>query len=108
MGKIMFFASAILHCLPSGSKFDVPLEFDFPVEEEDGDVNDSELLDEELDEYNQSMRGTYQAKNNGDAWKLLEDENVSAVHEGGVPCERKSTTSVRAVLRRTSCSRTRS
>ncbi|CAM9590741.1 unnamed protein product [Ectocarpus fasciculatus] len=61
-GKSWFFASAILDCLPSGSKFDVPLEFDFPVEEEDGDVHDSILLDRELDEYNKSMRETYQAR----------------------------------------------
>ncbi|CAM9974744.1 unnamed protein product [Ectocarpus sp. 8 AP-2014] len=60
-GKSCFFAAAILDCLPSGSKFDVPLEFDFPVDEEDGHVHDSDLRDEELDEYNQSIRETYQA-----------------------------------------------
>lgn len=60
-GKSWFFASAIVDCLPSGSNFDVPLEFDIPVEEEDGDIHDSDLLDEELDEYYQSIRETYQA-----------------------------------------------
>ncbi|CAN0225331.1 unnamed protein product [Scytosiphon promiscuus] len=86
-----YLVSKVVDCHPSGSKFDVPLEFYFRVGEEFDEEDDGEaescLEDEQLDEYRNIIQNTYKVlhrEKNSDPWIPLGHEETSVVYEEGV------------------------